>query len=163
MVLAVLLLVGADVRPQGAARPADKTRGTSAYLFAFVQDLDFEFACGVPGDPSTLPGFAGRNQADAAAFGERPRLDPRDVLRHFPCVVSISAELDSYRQLGLVTQERVRATLGGFGLWDVQVEPASDGLRFGGAISNVCIAGIYMPRRTVVVVISQLPNQRCLS
>jgi len=163
MALAVLLLVGADVRPQGAD-PSDKINGVVGY--ALIVAFDSANACDAPlAVTATQPlyGFVNDNQAAAVAFGRRPGLGSLDVIQHFPCVQTISVELDAYRQLGIATPERIKALLGGAGLREVQVEAASDGLRFAGSTGKACIAGVYKPRKTVVVVISPLPGRSCLS
>jgi hypothetical protein len=161
LALAVLLLLAADVRPQHAKQDAVQ------HVVGFAHVLTHPSACSIPSAVAfTEPQAADleRNREAAAHFGERARLDVQEVILHYSCVAAIIDNLEAFRLRGVVSIEDVLALLDWAGLWWVQVVAASEGIRFAGSTREVCVAGIYMPKKTVVGVIAPLPgSHRCLT
>ncbi|GIH09925.1 hypothetical protein Rhe02_79920 [Rhizocola hellebori] len=159
MALAVLLLLAADMRPHPVKQESDHGGVQRAVIIAYL--TEHGRACGVPSavamsEPQDA--YLERNRVAAAAFGVRPRLDVQDTILHHSCVRTVMDSLDAYRRQGGVSLGTVRVLLEWLGLWRVQVVAAADGIRFGGSTGDTCVAGVYMPTKTVVAVIAELPT-----
>lgn len=161
LALAVPLVLAADVQPNHATREV----GPQYVIYAYTDIPDG--ACGVPAavafsEPQDA--YLQRNRVASQAFGGRPSLATQEAIRHYSCVRAVTVQLDLYRQMGAASVEQVRVMLDWLGLRRVQVVAAPDGIRFGGSTGDVCVAGIYMPKQTVVAAIAPLPDtDRCLT
>jgi hypothetical protein len=161
LVLIMMIVIAGEV-------PSPPPRGDAVLgsdVFGYVQEPSL--GCGLPASVAfsePQEAYLERNREAAAEyFSMHSKLDTQNVILHYPCVRSISVNLDAYRSRGIISTEIVRSLLDWAGLDNVMVFATWRGIHFGGYIRQACIAGIYMPAKTVVAVIEPLPGtDRCL-